>query len=92
MLADADRELIHHFFSKEDARRKRSLVLVWVLIIATDLLMLVAYFQTEDIGDSLAAGMASPRGGVDLGFLCSPWICTQSTNHGSALERLAQHR
>lgn len=50
MLADADRELIHHFFSKEDARRKRSLVLVWVLIIATDLLMLVAYFQTEDIG------------------------------------------
>jgi hypothetical protein len=53
MLADADRELIHHFFSKEDARRKRSLVLVWVLIIATDLLMLVAYFQTEDIGTVL---------------------------------------
>jgi hypothetical protein len=50
MLADAERELIHHFFSEEDARRKRSLVLVWVLIIATDLLMLVAYFQTEDIG------------------------------------------
>jgi hypothetical protein len=53
MLADADRELIHHFFSKEDARRKRSLVLVWVLIIVTDLLMLVAYFQTEDIGTVL---------------------------------------
>jgi hypothetical protein len=53
MLADAERELIHHFFSKEDARRKRSLVLVWVLIIATDLLMLVAYFQTEDIGTVL---------------------------------------
>lgn len=53
MLADADRELIHHFFSKEDARRKRSLVLVWVLIIATDLLVLVAYFQTEDIGTVL---------------------------------------
>ena len=53
MLADADRELIHHFFSEEDARRKRSLVLVWVLIIATDLLMLVAYFQTEDIGTVL---------------------------------------
>jgi hypothetical protein len=53
MLADAERELIHHFFSEEDARRKRSLVLVWVLIIATDLLMLVAYFQTEDIGTVL---------------------------------------
>jgi len=53
MLADAERELIHHFFSEEDARRKRSLVLVWVLIIVTDLLMLVAYFQTEDIGTVL---------------------------------------
>lgn len=53
MLADAERELIHHFFSEEDARRKRSLVLVWVLIIATDLLVLVAYFQTEDIGTVL---------------------------------------
>jgi hypothetical protein len=53
MLADAERELIHHFFSEEDARRKRSLVLIWVLIIATDLLMLVAYFQTEDIGTVL---------------------------------------
>lgn len=49
MLADADRELIHHFFSEEDAKRKRSLVLVWTLIIITDLLLLIAYAQTEDI-------------------------------------------
>ena len=48
-MAGAEHDLIQHFFSAEDARRKRNLLLIWSFIIFVDLLMLAAYLQTQDV-------------------------------------------
>lgn len=48
-MAGAERELIQHFFSAEDSRRKRNLLVIWTFIIVVDVLMLAAYLQTQDI-------------------------------------------
>lgn len=53
-MAGAERELIQHFFSAEDTRRRRSLALIWTLIILVDLLMLAVYFETQDLNTVLA--------------------------------------
>ena len=48
-MAGAERELIQHFFSAEDSRRKRNLLLIWTFVILVDILLIAAYIQTQDI-------------------------------------------